>query len=87
MTDAERCTNPPTHIRFWPGKTIDFVCDHHAADTRDVSQALEMDAGKVLQALSESGLEDAKMTKARCACSAGRIQKIVIRRSGNEEQL
>ena len=38
------CDQAATHIRDWPTRSRDYVCDLHAADTRELAAALDLSA-------------------------------------------
>lgn len=40
VPDEERCENPVSVERFWPGKEPDLVCLEHAQQSRAIAQVM-----------------------------------------------
>ena len=83
---VELCLEPISHVRRWPGKGPDYVCDGHAEDTKAIWNAIGH--GGHLAKLSPIILE-IKLSEVgiHCACSAGRLHHVILNEASIQEML
>lgn len=78
MDEKDRCKEPATIERFWPGRDPDFVCVDHAVDTAKMGEAVgcpitlrPMVASEMIEMLQAGNVP-------KCGCSQGHVQEINV---------